>query len=67
MEKNKMVEYEMARALVLDKNNSFVKLHEWSGVSIPALKAYRAKPEKLKSAKWITVHKLAKIYEKERG
>lgn len=57
-----MNEYEMARAAVLDKNNSFAKLHEKSGVSIPRLKEYRSHPDKLRTAKWIAVHKLAKIF-----
>lgn len=57
-----MNEYEMARAAVLDKNNSFAKLHEKSGVSIPRLKEYRSHPDKLLRAKWIAVHKLANMY-----
>lgn len=57
-----MNDYEMARAAVLDKNNSFAKLHEKSGVSIPRLKEYRSNPDKLRTAKWITVYKLANMY-----
>lgn len=57
-----MNEYEMARAVVLDKNNSFAKLHEASGVSIPTLKSYRSDPDKLLTARWVTVHKLSDMY-----
>nr|WP_278771845.1 hypothetical protein [Limosilactobacillus mucosae] len=57
-----MDDYEKARAVVLDKNNSFAELSKWSGMSIPRLKQFRADPEKLKTAKWIAVHKLAEMY-----
>lgn len=57
-----MDDYEKARAVVLDKNNSFAELSKWSGMSIPRLKQFRADPEKLKTAKWIAVHKLANMY-----
>ena len=60
-----MNEYQKARAVVLDKNNSFAELSEWSGMSIPRLKQFRADPEKLKTAKWIAVHKLAGMYKEE--
>lgn len=60
-----MNELEKAQAVVTDKNNSFAKLKKGSGVPIPTLKAYRADPEKLRTAKWITVHKLASMYEKQ--
>jgi hypothetical protein len=55
-------ELQKAQAVVVDKNNSFAKLKKGSGVSIPSLKAYRADPEKLRAAKWSTVHKLANMY-----
>lgn len=60
-----MDDYEKARAVVLDKNNSFAELSKWSGMSIPRLKQFRADPEKLKTAKWIAVHKLAEMYKEE--
>lgn len=60
-----MNEYQKARVVVLDKNNSFAELSEWSGMSIPRLKQFRADPEKLKTAKWIAVHKLAEMYKEE--
>lgn len=56
-------ELDKAKAVVTDKNNSFEKLKKGSGVSIPTLKAYRANPEKLKTARWSTVHKLAQLYD----
>lgn len=60
-----MNEYQKARVVVLDKNNSFAELSEWSGMSIPRLKQFRADPEKLKTAKWIAVHKLAEMYKEK--
>ena len=60
-----MTELDKAQAVVVDKNNSFAKLKEVSGVSIPTLKTYRADPDKLRTARWITVHKLASMYNKE--
>lgn len=57
-------ELDKAKAVVTDKNNSFSKLKNGSGVAIPTLKAYRADPDKLRTARWITVHKLASMYNK---
>ena len=57
-------ELDKAKAVVTDKNNSFAKLKRGSGVAIPTLKAYRADPEKLRTARWITVNKLASMYNK---
>lgn len=59
-----MTELDKAQAVVTDKNNSFAELKKVSGVSIPTLKSYRAEPEKLRTARWITVHKLASMYRK---
>lgn len=58
-----MTELDKAKVVIVDKNNSFARLREVSGVSIPTLKAYRANPEKLKTARWATVHKLAQLYD----
>ena len=58
-------ELDKAKAVLTDKNNSFAKMEKASGASIPTLKAYRADPEKLKTARWITVHKLASMYNKQ--
>lgn len=44
-------------------HNSFAKLKKGSGVSIPTLKAYRSDPDKLRTARWITVHKLEQSYD----
>lgn len=59
-----MTELDKAQAVVTDKNNSFAELKKVSGVSIPTLKSYRAEPDKLRTARWITVHKLASMYKK---
>lgn len=59
-----MNDLQKAQAVVTDKNNSFAKLEKASGASIPTLKAYRADPDKLETARWITVNKLASIYNK---
>lgn len=57
-----MTDLDKAKAVVVDKNNRFAKLENVSGASIPTLKAYRADPEKLRSARWSTVRKLASMY-----
>lgn len=59
-----MNDFQKAQAVVADKNNSFSSLAKTSGASIPSLKAYRAEPEKLETARWITVNKLASMYNK---
>jgi hypothetical protein len=64
MKEEMMTELDKAKAVIVDRNNSFARLKEVSGVSIPRLKAYRADPEKLRTAKWSTVHKLASMYNK---
>lgn len=61
-----MIDLDKAKAVIVDKNHSFAELEKGSGVSIPTLKAYRADPEKLRTARWITVHKLASMYKNMR-
>lgn len=60
-----MNDFEKAKAVIAEKKYSFETMQEASGASIPTLKAYRANPDKLKSAKWEVVHKLADMYEKK--
>lgn len=60
-----MNDFEKACAVIAEKKFSFDAMNQASGASIPTLKAYRANPDKLKSAKWEVVHKLADMYGKE--
>lgn len=60
-----MNDFEKAKAVIAEKKYSFETMQEASGASIPTLKAYRANPDKMKSAKWEVVHKLADMYGKE--
>ena len=60
-----MNDFEKAKAVIAEKKYSFETMQEASGASVPTLKAYRANPDKLKSAKWEVVHKLADMYGKK--
>lgn len=60
-----MNDFQKAKTAIAEKKYSFEAMQEASGASIPTLKAYRANPEKLKSAKWEVVHKLADMYGKK--
>lgn len=60
-----MNDLQKAKAVIAEKKYSFEAMQEASGASIPTLKAYRANPDKLKSAKWEVVHKLADMYGKK--
>lgn len=60
-----MNDFEKACAVIAEKKYSFETMQEASGASVPTLKAYRANPDKLKSAKWEVVHKLADMYGKK--
>ena len=60
-----MNDFQKAKAVIAEKKYSFETMQEASGASIPTLKAYRANPDKLKSAKWEVVHKLADMYGKK--
>lgn len=60
-----MNDFEKACAVIAEKKYSFDAMSQASGASVPTLKAYRANPDKLKSAKWEVVHKLADMYGKK--
>lgn len=60
-----MNEFEKAKAYITDKNNSLKGTSEKVDISLPRLKAYRANPEKLRTAAWIRVHELAKLYDEK--
>lgn len=60
-----MNDFQKACAVIAEKKYSFEAMQEASGASIPTLKAYRTNPDKLKSAKWEVVHKLADMYGKK--
>ena len=60
-----MNDFEKAQSVMIEKKYTFDDMSQASGASVPTLKAYRANPEKLKSAKWEVVHKLADMYGKE--
>lgn len=60
-----MNDFQKACAVIEEKKYSFESMSQASGASVPTLKAYRANPDKLKSAKWEVVHKLADMYDKK--
>lgn len=60
-----MNDFEKACAVIAEKKYSFDDMSQASGASVPTLKAYRANPDKMKSAKWEVVNKLADMYGKK--
>lgn len=60
-----MNDFQKAKTVIAEKKYSFDDMSQASGASVPTLKAYRANPDKLKSAKWEVVHKLADMYGKK--
>ena len=58
-----MNDFEKAKALIVDKNNSLTDIEKQTGISYPRLSVYRANPEKLKMAAWEKVHALANLYQ----
>lgn len=60
-----MNDFEKAQSVMIEKKYTFEAMSQASGASVPTLKAYRANPDKLKSAKWEVVHKLADMYGKK--
>lgn len=60
-----MNDFQKACAVIAGKKYSFEAMSQASGASVPTLKAYRANPDKMKSAKWEVVHKLADMYGKD--
>lgn len=60
-----MNDFEKAKTVIAEKKYSFDDMSQASGASVPTLKAYRANPDKLKSAKWEVVSGLADMYEKK--
>lgn len=60
-----MNDFQKAQSVMIEKKYTFDAMSQASGASVPTLKAYRANPDKLKSAKWEVVHKLAEMYGKK--
>lgn len=60
-----MNDFEKAQSVMIEKKYTFDDMSQASGASVPTLKAYRANPDKMKSAKWEVVHKLADMYGKD--
>lgn len=58
-----MNDFERAKALITDKNNSLIEIEKKTGISYPRLSVYRANPDKLKTASWDRVHEIAKLYD----
>lgn len=58
-----MNDFEKAKAFICDKNNSLTIISKETGISYPRLSVYRADPEKLKKAAWLSVYKLARLHD----
>lgn len=61
----KMNDFEKAKSYVCDRNNRLADISKKSGIPVPTLNSYRANPEKLKTAAWERVYKLAIAYDAE--
>ena len=59
-------ELEIAQSFIVDKNNNLTEASKILGISLPRLYFYRSEPEKLQTAAWINVHKIAR-YAKNAG
>lgn len=59
-----LTDLEKAQAFIEDKNNSLTEASEKLDIPLPTLKAYRSEPDKLKTAAWERVFKLAQAYDK---
>lgn len=57
-----MNEFEKAKAYITDKNNSLPETSKLLSIALPTLKAYRHDPEKMRTASWENVHKIAGLY-----
>ena len=53
---------ERAQMVIKNKNRSFDELHKATHIPVSSLKAYRANPDKLKTAAWDRVDVLSGIY-----
>lgn len=60
-----MNEFEKAKAYIVDKNTSLPKTSKELGIPLQTLKGYRMNPDKLKTAAWERVHKLAEAYKRK--
>ena len=50
-----------AQTLIEEKNIPLTEISKRTGISVPRIKAYRADPEKLKTASWENVRKLSEL------
>lgn len=50
-----------AQALIEEKNIPLTEISKRTGISLPRIKAYRADPEKLRTASWENVRKLSEL------
>ncbi|MEK3530270.1 hypothetical protein AAA431_10985 [Lactobacillus crispatus] len=67
MTSKKMNDFEKAKAVIIDKNNSLIDISKKYSIPYQTLKNWRANPESLKKAAWERVHLLAVIYDKIEG
>lgn len=50
-----------AQALIEEKNIPLTEISKRTGISLPRIKAYRANPDKLRTASWENVRKLSEL------
>ena len=61
-----MNELEVAQKFIVDRNYHLATTSRETGIPVPTLKIYRANPDKLETAAWINVHRLASLAGKAR-
>lgn len=58
-----MNEFEKAKAVIVDRNNSLPHISKQLKIPLDTLKKYRHEPDKLRTAAWERVHEIAKLYD----
>lgn len=59
-----MTDFEKAKAYLVDRNHRLVDINRQSKIPLSTLNEYRKEPERLRTAAWETVHRLAKLADK---
>lgn len=57
-----MNDFEKAKAVIVDRNNSLPHIGEQLGIPLNTLKKYRHDPDKLQTAAWNRVNEIVSLY-----
>lgn len=61
-----MNELEKSKLYICDRNNRLTETSKRLNIPLPTLNMYRHNPDKLRTAAWERVHKLAKLYDEKK-